>query len=105
MIDRVLVLCKGNISSIPPVMNYIISLLVLKKKVHLVCGEIDKKTEMFLLDFGQGDLSITNLNLGTSNNKIGKWIKYRKGVYQVLAQKKFNNIWLSTLDTAICVWS
>src|SRR4051794_13013977 len=105
MNNSILVICKGNVSKIPPVINYVASLLNLKKEVYFILGDIEEETEILLKEYGGANLTIINLHLNKFNRKILKWLKFRNSVLSTLENLNPQSIWLCTLDTAISVWS
>lgn len=105
MKQKTLVLCKGDIAGIPPVMTYILTLLDLGHKVDFIAGSLNSSTEEYLKIKSNSKLKIINLRIEKKSNKLRQWYSYRKAVHSYLTEETFDAIWISTFDTALCIWS
>lgn len=97
---KIAILCKGNVSSIPPVINSIIELLKLNVHVHLICGNIEDQTVDYLLSI---DKNIFIEKIQSSNNKFSKWYNFHRYAWARIKKIKFDLLWISTGDTALCL--
>ncbi|UPK72752.1 glycosyltransferase [Chitinophaga filiformis] len=96
-----IIVCKGNPSFIAPVLNVVLGLSKLYESVKLICGDISKESETFLLGECK-NLSIENLRLqsrGTS--KILSVYYFRKKVFQLVNSTPHDLLWIATGDTAV----
>lgn len=96
-----IIVCKGNPSFIAPVLNVVLGLSKLYESVKLICGDISKESETFLLGECK-NLSIENLRLqsrGTS--KILSVYYFRKKVFQLINSTPHDLLWIATGDTAV----
>lgn len=105
MKQKTLVLCKGDIAEIPPVMTYILALLDLGHEVVFITGSLNKSTEEFLKIRPKSKLEIINLKIEKKSSKLRQWYSFRKAVHCYLTENCFDTIWISTFDTALCIWN
>lgn len=92
------IFCKGNISSLPPVMQSIKSCLDLDYRVTLYTMEISPETEKILLTNYK---EIQIFKSGITKTKIHDYLLYRNLVNKNYKLYSNDITWIATFDTAI----
>ena len=102
MSKNIYLFCKGNVSAIPPVYSYALSLAHQEYHVHLICGEISPITKSYLVD-SSPNIYVDDLNLD-NKSKLHKNYYFRKKVNEKYKNIKNGQVWYCTLDTAIALY-
>ncbi|MBD3830294.1 MAG: glycosyltransferase [Arcobacter sp.] len=102
--NKIVLVLKGRIESLPPFMSLAIELSRLNHKVVLIASQCDDKTKILFQKYHIEVITVGSVR--SPKNKIGKliqWLDFRNQTFNELKQMDFDYLWIGGGDTALAL--